>query len=89
MSVDEQQAPKVLWSLAYQQHLDPWGETSEHGHGSDRVLEFLPSSLDLVFDDAIIEDVKRIWQKIMGEDATDFLVFEEREGLGAEMSDDD
>lgn len=35
--------------------------------------------MDLAFDDKILDDVKEVWQKIVGEDAGEFLVFQDRE----------
>ncbi len=48
-----------------------------------------PPSLDLAFDDSLIEDVREKWRTIMGDEAVeeDFMRFEEREGVGEEVSD--
>jgi hypothetical protein len=51
---------------------------------SGQILTFPPGSLDLAFDDALVESVKAVWRKIMGAEAddADFLRFEERENIG-------
>ena len=49
-----------------------------------RMIVFPVPSLDLSFDDSIIDTVKSAWEKIMGSeigDATDFMQFENREGM--------
>ncbi|KAI9863146.1 MAG: Rab proteins geranylgeranyltransferase component A [Trichoglossum hirsutum] len=58
------------------------------------VLLFPSPSLGLVFDDSILERVKMFWGVIVGEsrdeeDGEDFMVFEDREGFGTDMSDDE
>jgi hypothetical protein len=35
--------------------------------------------MDLAFDDAVLENVKEVWQKIVGDEAGEFLVFQDRE----------
>ena len=52
---------------------------------SDNVLVFPPQSLDLAFDDTMIDHVRTAWAKIMGND-TDFdeegfMRFERREDV--------
>jgi Rab proteins geranylgeranyltransferase component A len=51
---------------------------------SGRVLTFPAISLDLAFDDALLDSVKAVWGKIMGEQAdyAEFLRFTEREHTG-------
>jgi hypothetical protein len=58
------------------------------------VLLFPSPSLGLVFDDSILERVKMFWGVIVGEsrdeeDGEDCMVFEDREGFGTDMSDDE
>ena len=76
-SVEVSPKPDVLWQAQYQQHASSGSGAlhtdSEHG------LSFPPPSMDLAFDDAIFDNVKEVWQKIMGEDSGDFLVFQDRE----------
>jgi hypothetical protein len=51
---------------------------------SGRVLVFPPASLDLSFDDALVDSVRSVWRKTMEaeSDDADFLRFEERESIG-------
>jgi len=35
--------------------------------------------MDHAFDDLILDNVKEVWQKIAGDDAGEFLVFQDRE----------
>jgi Rab proteins geranylgeranyltransferase component A len=85
--MDETSQARVLWNLQYEQH-------SPHSRGQpqpqnqkiykqERILKLPSPSMDLVFDDGILDSVKWAWQKIMGEeaDSEQFLVFPEREGL--------
>jgi Rab proteins geranylgeranyltransferase component A len=46
---------------------------------------FPPPSVDLAFDDSILDSVKEMWKRIMGDevDEEDFLKFDQR-GLGDE-----
>jgi hypothetical protein len=48
-------------------------DTNEH------LVRFPPQSLDLAFDDSTFDNVKEVWQKIMGANAGEFLVFQDRE----------
>jgi hypothetical protein len=48
---------------------------------SANILSFPPPSLDLAFDDALIDTAKEAWKIIMGDQASDdFMKFEDREG---------
>jgi hypothetical protein len=48
---------------------------------SANILSFPAPSLDLSFDDALIDTVKDVWKMIMGDQAPDnFMNFEDREG---------
>ncbi|KAF2116679.1 rab geranylgeranyl transferase escort protein-like protein [Lophiotrema nucula] len=86
-SVDITPAPTILWSLQYEQRCIPVnGSGSLHMTWGEGMLTFKQSQFDLAFDDRILDEVKEIWQKIMGEDAGDFLVFEDRE---PDIDDDD
>jgi hypothetical protein len=42
-------------------------------------LRFPPPSLDLAFEDCIFDNVKEVWQKVLGDEAGEFLVFKDRE----------
>ena len=35
--------------------------------------------MDLAFDDSVLENVRKMWQKIVGNDGGEFLVFQDRE----------
>ena len=73
--------PEVLWSLKYRAAGRPVG--SEPGairFGTfDRVMVFPPPSIDLAFDDSILENVKEIWKRVMGDavEESAFLRFDE------------
>ncbi|PWY83521.1 rab geranylgeranyl transferase escort protein [Aspergillus heteromorphus CBS 117.55] len=76
---------KVLWSLRYTQ----LGRSSVDGTPvpnitcpSKNVICLPPASLDLAFDDSLIDTVKNAWELIMGEEASqhEFMQFEDREG---------
>ncbi|KAH7090537.1 rab geranylgeranyl transferase escort protein-like protein [Paraphoma chrysanthemicola] len=76
-SVDVSPTPSILWSAQYQQHATSGTERLQSGN--DRVLRFPPPSLDLAFEDAIFDNVKEVWQKVVGDEAGEFLVFKDRE----------
>ncbi|KAI8934746.1 hypothetical protein NX059_008434 [Plenodomus lindquistii] len=75
-SVDLSPAPTVLWSVKYEQRPSSGSEPLPSG---DRVLSFPPPSLDLAFDDSVLDNVKDVWQKVLGDDAGEFLLFQDRE----------
>lgn len=74
--------PEVLWSLKY--HAKGRPTDSEAGPVlssiSGRVMVFPPASIDLAFDDSILENVKELWKRIVGDgvEESDFLKFEDR-----------
>ncbi|RHZ55681.1 hypothetical protein CDV55_104919 [Aspergillus turcosus] len=80
------QNAKILWSLRFTQ----LGRLSQDVRGTPRIqksslsaniLSFPPPSLDLAFDDALIDTVKDAWKMIMGDQASDdFMNFEDRKG---------
>lgn len=83
--------PTVLWSLRYTQ----LGLTSEDGDASrtvlsssvsDKILSFPPPSLELAFDDGLVDAVKTAWKAVMGDEAKDeeFMKFEDRPGVEEE-----
>ncbi|KAE8374802.1 hypothetical protein BDV26DRAFT_269288 [Aspergillus bertholletiae] len=75
----------VLWSLRYTQ----LGVSSNSANPnsfkfedpSSSILCFPPPSLDLAFDDALIDQVKDAWKLVMGDEADEqeFMDFEDRE----------
>ncbi|RMZ74212.1 rab geranylgeranyl transferase escort [Pyrenophora seminiperda CCB06] len=69
--------PKVLWSIRYRQQ--PSSGTEILPSSIDNVLRFPPASMELAFDDQMLDNVKDVWRKIEGENAGEFLVFQDRE----------
>jgi len=74
---DVSPSPTILWSVEYQQQASSGSETLPTD--TDHVVRFPPPSMDLAFDDAVLDNVKEVWQKIVGDDAGEFLVFQDRE----------
>jgi Rab proteins geranylgeranyltransferase component A len=86
-TTNEEPAPRVLWSMSYVQRGRASSDTISKPFAqdkSDRVLTFPPVSLDLSFDDALVDSVRAVWRKIMDAEFDDggFLRFEERENIG-------
>ena len=73
---------QVLWSLRYTQLGRAETRSAQPANPVERIIRLPPPSLDLAFDDALIDTVKDAWQAIMGDEATDheFMTFEDREG---------
>jgi Rab proteins geranylgeranyltransferase component A len=87
ITANEEPAPFVLWSMSYVQHGRASSDTISKSFAQDksgRVLAFPPASLDLSFDDALVDSVRAVWRKIMDAEAddADFLRLEEREIIG-------
>ncbi|OJD35310.1 rab geranylgeranyl transferase escort protein [Diplodia corticola] len=84
-SVDEEITPKLLWSMHYEQCSRSGNVVPATTH--DSVFAFPPPSLELKFDDSMLDHVRTIWEKIEGDDADPafFMRFEDRE----EIDDDD
>ncbi|KAJ5110205.1 hypothetical protein N7532_002850 [Penicillium argentinense] len=74
----------VLWSMRYTQsgRLSTDGSSPNIHNPSPHVFSFPPSSLDLTWEDEIVDMVKQVWVKIVGDevDHDDFMIFEDREG---------
>lgn len=77
--------PAVLWSMRFTQ-VGTLNDASASpvlykSTKSDQILYFAPPSLDLAFDDSIVESVRECWKAILGEEAQDdtFMNFEDRE----------
>ena len=85
-SIDPQ--AEIIYSLRYTQlgSLESDASTSLSTEQCDRIFAFPAPCLDLAFDDMMIEQVKKVWKTIMGDDANEdeFLVFEDREGTAEE-----
>ncbi|EKG13753.1 Rab protein geranylgeranyltransferase component A fungi [Macrophomina phaseolina MS6] len=78
-SVGEDEAPRILWSLRYEQNSQRNAPSTTH----ERVFAFPHPSLDLKFDDSMLDRVRLMWEKIMGADADTeyFMKFEYREAI--------
>ncbi|KAF2130879.1 rab geranylgeranyl transferase escort protein-like protein [Dothidotthia symphoricarpi CBS 119687] len=76
-SVEVTPSPIVLWSARYKQQ--PSSESGLLPNSDDHVVRFPPPSMDLAFDDIVLDQVKEVWQKITGEDAGEYLKFQDRE----------
>jgi hypothetical protein len=93
-SGDVPSQPERIWSMQYQQLRRKFAPPT---NSSDNVLVMEPLSLDLALQDDILEDVKRVWLRIMstaegGETSVNeesFLKFEERDGNGAVDDDEE
>ncbi|KAF2712734.1 hypothetical protein K504DRAFT_401904 [Pleomassaria siparia CBS 279.74] len=70
--------PTTLWSVRYVQH-SVGGSGPLPRSANDHFLHFPPTSMDPAFDDAVLGNVREAWQKIMGDDGGEFLVFQDRE----------
>ena len=77
-AVDATPAPSVLWSANYQQRPSSGTESLPTDTDSN-IIRFPVPTMDLAFDDAVLDNVKDVWQTIAGEDAGEFLVFQDRE----------
>ncbi|KAL9092814.1 MAG: hypothetical protein Q9165_004232 [Trypethelium subeluteriae] len=88
-SLEELPAPTVLWSMQYEQMATATpavfgGGGSTNTNTDGRVMLLPPVPLDLALDDRILESVRSVWEKIVGEGNNGFMVFEDREGAGGE-----
>ena len=86
-TANEEPAPCVLWSMSYVQRGKASSDTISKPFVQDksgRVLTFPPASLDLAFDDALVDSVRAVWRKTTDavSDDAGFLRFEERENIG-------
>ncbi|KAI9817530.1 MAG: Rab proteins geranylgeranyltransferase component A [Pycnora praestabilis] len=102
-SIEQTPIPKVIWSLHYTQtssssissafnRTTPSSTSPPPAEDSyPNVLRFPSPSLDLAFDDAILQEVKDVWEKIVAddEDKGEFMVFEDREGMGNDGNDEE
>lgn len=78
-SIDASPVPSILWSAQYQQRPSSGAEALRENN-DPRVIRFNPVPIDLAFDDTILENnVQAAWQKILGDEAEEFLVFQDRE----------
>jgi hypothetical protein len=83
---DSGDEPTVLWRLCFTQigslDLTDSVDKIHRSSTSDQVLFFPPPSLDLAFDDEVVESVRAGWKAVAGDEAhddNDFMKFEDRE----------
>jgi hypothetical protein len=82
---DTKDKPNVLWRLSFTQigslDLSDSVDKIHRSGSSDEVLFFPPPSLDLAFDDEVVESVRAGWKAVVGDEADDdeFMKFEDRE----------
>lgn len=76
-AVEVMPAPVILWSTQYQQR--PSSMSALELSSEEQIVCCPPPSLDVAFDDSMLESVKEVWQRIVHKDDDDFLVFEDRE----------
>lgn len=95
----EDPMPSCLWSMKFEQR----GQSKPLLGGADidtaateyaNVLTFPQTgAVDLKFDDGVVDRVRNVWEKILGDEADAerdaFMKFEEREGLGDDDGDDE
>lgn len=83
--VGEEPSPSVLWSLRYEQSQSALDTPASASPSVGGILRFPQSSLDLAFDDGMLERVKKVWLEIVGSDAGEFMKFgEQGDGGGGE-----
>ncbi|KAL4890717.1 GDP dissociation inhibitor [Aspergillus ambiguus] len=72
---------EVLWSLRYTQLGRLHEACSKLTVHPNNILSFPAPSLDLAFDDSVLDTVKEAWQIVMGNEGADheYMVFEDRE----------
>ncbi len=92
-----EQPTEVLWSMRYQQR-SQWSTAVSQDQPSKaspqpdpqelkNTMVFPSPTLDLAFDDSILEQVQEAWQKINAADPeSNFMIFEDRQGLEADTS---
>lgn len=86
-SMRNEAGASVLWSLRFTQ----LGRTDDAPADlvlslAGRVIGLPPPSLDLAFDDDMIDAVQKVWKTVMGNEAREesFMQFEDREGAGVD-----
>lgn len=70
-------APRVLWSVKYQQQ--PSSGSDALPCGPEKIIRFPPPPVELAFNDEILDNVKSVWEQVMGQQGGEFLVFQDRE----------
>lgn len=87
--VDEKSTPKVLWSMYFEQNSTNSSHTTTDVGKDGQILVLPENPFDLTFNDAVLDKVKAVWEKITGAEGSEFLVFDERENSLNEDDDDD
>ncbi|KAF1978007.1 rab proteins geranylgeranyltransferase component A [Bimuria novae-zelandiae CBS 107.79] len=78
-SIDDVPAPRILWSMQYEQRALPLAKPLPLPDGAAAHFLGLPSaSLDLPVDDTMFEHVRKVWRTITDDDSEQFLDFPER-----------
>jgi Rab proteins geranylgeranyltransferase component A len=83
-NADEQKACEILYTLRYAQSSRSKAEVSIDLE--QHMAEFPAVSLDMAFDENMLDQVKQVWKSIVGDEGGEFCVFTDREG---EAYDDD
>jgi hypothetical protein len=89
VAATEGDAPKCLYRLFYEQAGVKSDSASLDIQGS--VATFPSSSLDLAFNDSVLEPVRAAWDMVVGEakdgETAEYMVFEDREGAMDDQDD--
>ena len=74
-------ATNLLWSMTYVSTVGSAEVRQISGKELDNVIELPYRRNEIALDDNILDDVKKVWEKVIGEDAlhTEFMWFSERE----------
>ncbi|KAI9725714.1 MAG: Rab proteins geranylgeranyltransferase component A [Chrysothrix sp. TS-e1954] len=82
----ESNPPRRLWTLQYVQRTSSLSKSDPaEQQEQPRVITFGQPSLDLVFDDTILDKIEQAWRKVMGDEAAgEFLTFDARGGENVE-----
>lgn len=80
-SLGDSTVSQVLWNLHYQQafptaNVQNVGKQSKDAH----VIHLAPAPFDLALPDTVLSQVKEAWQEIMGPQADNFMILEDRNG---------
>ncbi|KAF2202138.1 rab geranylgeranyl transferase escort protein-like protein [Delitschia confertaspora ATCC 74209] len=84
-TVEATPTPVVLWSMRYEQSASTISNpVSSESAAQEHILSFRPASLDLAFDDEVLQQIKKVWETVSGEDVREFLTFEERDNADSD-----
>jgi len=90
---NEDRTPSILWSMSYTLRGTSISHRTSMYHAQDasgHIMSFPPASLDLAFDDDLIDGVEAVWKKIVASESDEvkFMQFEEREAVEEDDNDD-